>query len=243
MADITKIGLILMFVALVAAVGLGFVNRITAPIIEIQEEMKKQEAMNSVAGTLTSGDSLAFDSIAVDGLANPYAACGDTLKIVKVTTEPDSVEAGYLFIAYGKGYSSTLQTMVAVDMSGLVHGSTILFQMETPGLGANVTDPDKLLIKFNGRDSQGILLRKDTGDIDAMTGCTITSRAVADAVRDGLEAMDEVGLFTDAEGGEEVSPQPDSQVRDPEDVESAATSVDSTVVVSDETGESEGGAE
>ena len=201
MSDIIKIGLILMFVALIEAVGLGFVNRVTAPIIEVQEEMKKQDAMDSVAKCLVSGDSLAFDSITVEDLANPYASSGESLKIVKVTTIPDELEVGYLFIAYGKGYSSTLQTMVAVDMHGIVRSSTVLYQMETPGLGANVTNPDKLLSEFNGKDFEDILLTKDGGGIDAITGCTVTSRAVVNSIRDGLEAMKTAGLFEVQEGG------------------------------------------
>lgn len=204
MAEMFKLGLVLMLVALAAAVGLGLVNSRTAPIIAHQKEMEKQNAMSEVAVSLDFEDSLAFDSLEVQGLFDPYASTGNSLRLVKVSVPPDTASIGYLFIAYGKGYSSTIQTMVAADMQGRVVGSTILYQQETPGLGANVVDPSKLIDKFNGLTAPQCLLTKDGGNVDAMTGCTITSRAVTNSVREGLEAMEEAGMFTaEEEGGGE----------------------------------------
>lgn len=208
MAEMLKLGLVLMLVALVAAVALGLVNSRTAPIIAEQKEMEKQEAMRQVAGNLSPGDSLRFDSLSVSGLSNPYSSADNLLQVVRVSVPPDTSRVGYVFIAYGRGYSSTVQTMVAADMQGWVAGTTILYQQETPGLGANVTDPSKLIGSFAGRGSDGIQLAKDGGDIDAITGSTITSRAVTNSVREGLEAMEEAGLFAPAAGtGDESPPQ------------------------------------
>ncbi len=211
MAEMLKLGLILMLVALVAAVALGLVNSRTAPIIALQKELEKQNAMREVALSLSPGDSMAFDSISVEGLGNPFASVDNTLEIVRVSLPPDTSRIGYLFIAYGKGYSSTIQTMVAADLAGSVRSSAILYQQETPGLGANVATPSKLIENFSGRSAEGILLSKDGGEIDAITGCTITSRAVTNSVREGLEAMGEAGLFgTVPEIAEEVPAQQDS---------------------------------
>lgn len=191
-----KIGLVLMLVTLVAAMALGFVNSRTAPIIAIQKELAKQNAMNSVAASLSPGDSLAFDSLSIAGLENPYVSCDNTLSIVKISVPPDTSRIGYVFIAYGKGYSSTVQTMVAVELEGNISNTTILYQQETPGLGANIVNPLKLIEKFNGLTASECLLTKDGGGIDAMTGCTITSRTVTNSIRTGLEAMSEAGLFS-----------------------------------------------
>ncbi|MBN2587353.1 MAG: FMN-binding protein [Candidatus Fermentibacteraceae bacterium] len=198
MAEMLKLGLILMLVALAAAVALGLVNSRTAPIIALQKEMEKQNAMREVAMSLSPGDSLAFDSISVEGLGNPFASVDNTLEIVRVSVPPDTSRIGYLFIAYGKGYSSTIQTMVAADLTGSVSSSAILYQQETPGLGANVAAPSKLIENYSGRSAEGILLSKDGGGIDAITGCTITSRAVTNSVREGLLAMGDAGLFRTA---------------------------------------------
>lgn len=205
MAEMFKVGLVLTLVALVAAAALGFVNSRTAPIIAIQKELAKQNAMNSVAGSLSPGDSLAFDSLTVTRLANPYASCDNTLNIVKVSVPPDTSRIGYVFIAFGKGYSSTVQTMVAVEPEGSISNTTILYQQETPGLGANIVVPAKLIEKFNGLTSSECVLTNDGGGIDAMTGCTITSRTVTNSVRTGLEAMGEAGLFSPCDTGENPS--------------------------------------
>ena len=192
-----KLGLVLMLVALIAAVALGLVNSRTAPIIEIQQELEKQNAMSEVAAILMPDDSLAFDSLSISNLENPYESCDELLQVVKVYVPPDTSRIGYVFIAYGKGYSSTLQTMVATRMDGRVAGTIILNQQETPGLGANIVIPSKLIDHLIGMTGHECLLKKDGGTIDAMTGCTITSRAVVNSVRQGLEDMDGAGLFSD----------------------------------------------
>ncbi len=197
-----KVGLILMLVTLVAAMALGLVNSRTAPIIAIQKELAKQKAMTEVSASLSPGDSLAFDSLSIAGLENPYASSDNTLSIVRISVPPDTSRIGYVFIAFGKGYSSTVQTMVAVELEGVISNTMILYQQETPGLGANIVNPAKLISKLNGLTAPECLLTKDGGGIDAMTGCTITSRTVTNSIRNGLEAMSDAGLFcSDTEGG------------------------------------------
>lgn len=196
MSEMFKLGLVLMLVALVAAIALGLVNSRTAPIIALQKELAKQNAMTEVASSLMPGDSLAFDSLSVKNLENPFASCDQVLRVVAVSVPPDTARIGYVFIAYGKGYSSKIQTMVSTGMDGTISGTVILYQQETPGLGANIVNPAKLTVLFAGLRARECLLSRDGGSIDAMTGCTITSRAVTNSVRHGLEAMDEAELFS-----------------------------------------------
>ncbi|MCK4506678.1 MAG: RnfABCDGE type electron transport complex subunit G [Candidatus Aegiribacteria sp.] len=197
MIEMLKLGLVLMLVALIAAVALGLVNSRTAPLIEIQQELEKQNAMSEAAASLMPDDSLAFDSLSIDNLENPYSSCDELLQVVKVFMPPDTSRIGYVFIAYGKGYSSTIQTMVATRMDGRVSGTIILNQQETPGLGANIVKPSRLIDHLIGMTGHECLLKKDGGTIDAMTGCTITSRTVVNSVRQGLENMNGAGLFSD----------------------------------------------
>ena len=154
--------------------------------------------MIDVATTLASGQ-LTFDSLAVPELENPYAGIDQELAVVSVTDSTGS-ELGYLFVAYGRGYSSIIQTMVAINTAGEITGTTILYQQETPGLGANVSKPEKFLYQFPGNNATSLLLAKDGGTLDAITGSTITSRAVTDSVREGLAALAACGLIP-GEGG------------------------------------------
>ncbi len=193
MGEIIKVGLMLMLVAVIAAVALGYVNSITSPIIAEQKEQAKLDAMIDVAGSLASGE-LSFDSLSIPELDNPYAEVDETLAVVSVN-DSAGIELGYLFVAYGKGYSSTVQTMIAVNTSGTVTGNTVLYQQETPGLGANVSNPARFLYQFDGLNASSLLLSKDGGDLDAITGSTITSRAVTNSVRDGLDALSAAGII------------------------------------------------
>jgi electron transport complex protein RnfG len=198
MAEVFKLGFVLMVVAVIAAGSLGFVNGFTAPLIALQKEQAKLLAMETAASTLISGGAeVTFDSLAIPGLGNPYASADEVLSVVGVYSEGHL--RGFVFIAHGRGYSSTIQTMVACGTDGVVTGTGILFQQETPGLGANVANPERLTAGFSGLGAAGLALTKDGGSIDAITGSTITSRAVTSSVRRGLEAMEAAGLF--AEGG------------------------------------------
>ncbi len=93
---------------------------------------------------------------------------------------------GYVFETEAKGYGGTVQVMTGIDMQGSITGVVILSHSETPGLGANAerasfTDQYKQTVPENG-----ITLVKNkapaAGEVEALTGATITSRAVTDAV-------------------------------------------------------------
>jgi electron transport complex protein RnfG len=93
---------------------------------------------------------------------------------------------GYILKAVRRGYSSDVETLIAVNPDFSVEAIKILVQGETPGLGANVESP-KFTSQFKHHLLQGLAVRKDGGTIDAITGATISSRAVADSVRQEIE--------------------------------------------------------
>jgi Na+-translocating ferredoxin:NAD+ oxidoreductase subunit G len=82
-----------------------------------------------------------------------------------------------------KGYSSEISILVGMDETGKVSRVKILSQRETPGLGAKVMER-KFLDQFNGKGTGEALEPKQ--DIDAITGATITRRAVCVGVRQVL---------------------------------------------------------
>jgi Na+-translocating ferredoxin:NAD+ oxidoreductase subunit G len=193
--EMLKLGFILMAMSLICAAALGFVNSQTADRIAAQKEIARQEAMTLVSSYF--GDSLTFDSLSVPGLANPYEETGRGLAPVEVMS--GGTRVGYLFTAYRKGYSSVIETLVSVDISGTIRGSTILYQVETPGLGTKYADP-AWLERLEGLDGQGLALAKDGGAVDAVTGATVSGRAIVGSVSDGIEAMRAAGLFDEPAG-------------------------------------------
>ncbi|HHY45668.1 MAG TPA: FMN-binding protein, partial [Firmicutes bacterium] len=80
------------------------------------------------------------------------------------------------------GYGGPIDAIVGISTDGKVTGVTIIGQQETPGLGSNVSGK-RFREGFLGKDvSRPIKLKKDGGDIDAITGATISSRAVTRGV-------------------------------------------------------------
>ena len=82
--------------------------------------------------------------------------------------------------------------MVGMLAAGVINKVSVLSQAETPGLGANMVN-EKWKSQFDGKDPKNFILKvkKDGGDVDAITAATISSRAVSEAVKraaDGFEA-------------------------------------------------------
>lgn len=103
----------------------------------------------------------------------------------------DGSLAGYIILTKGKGYSSTLEIMVSLDKELKIVGLKILAQAETPGLGTRITE-SSFLQQFFGRTGKSIGLKKDSGEIDAITGATISSRAVTNTIAKGIEELKKV---------------------------------------------------
>jgi len=97
-------------------------------------------------------------------------------------------EIGKIFTNSSLGYSGYIKIKVGINKNGEIKGIKILQHNETPGLGAK-TKEDKFLSQFKGKTAEELYLKKDKseGKIDAITGATISSRAVADGVRKLLE--------------------------------------------------------
>jgi len=94
---------------------------------------------------------------------------------------------GVVVTAAPRGYAGPIGMTLGIAPDGTVAGLAIskLDQAETPGLGAKVTLP-AFRAQFRGTDADGARLKKDGGAVDGITAATISSRAVADGVREAL---------------------------------------------------------
>ena len=88
------------------------------------------------------------------------------------------------------GFGGAMDIMVGVSADGVCSGVSIISHAETSGLGANATKED-FRAQFVGKAN--VAVTKDGGDIAALTGATITSRAVCDGVNAAIEAAASVG--------------------------------------------------
>lgn len=90
------------------------------------------------------------------------------------------------------GFNGRIELMVGILADGTINAISVLSQSETPGLGANMVQP-KFKDQFNGKNpaSYNLSVKKDGGDVDAITAATISSRAFTGAVKlacDSFEA-------------------------------------------------------
>lgn len=92
--------------------------------------------------------------------------------------------------------------MVGILPDGTVYNTSVLSHSETPGLGAKCTSDEHFMTQFKGwnPEQKKLLVKKDGGDVDAITASTITSRAYTLAIQNALNALTTLPL----EGGEPV---------------------------------------
>jgi electron transport complex protein RnfG len=104
----------------------------------------------------------------------------------------DGEQIGYAFLAVGKGYGGDINILVGLNDDTTLKGITIVSQEETPGLGTRITEPS-FTDQFAGLDVNQVALSRDGGRIDAITGSTISSSAVVEAVREtALEKIKQI---------------------------------------------------
>lgn len=166
--------LTLFVICSVATALLGVTNHVTAPIIEqlaIETEIKSRQVVFADAKSFGEAEVLA-----------------DGTSVVTALDDAGNV-IGHVVVNTAKGYGGDISVMTGVDAEGKVTGVNILSHAETAGLGAKAAE-QSFRDRFIGLIG-GITVSKDkAGDnsIDAITGATITSRAVTDAVNAAIEA-------------------------------------------------------
>jgi electron transport complex protein RnfG len=176
--DIIKIALNLTVIYVVGGILLAGVYVYTSPIIYQNATTAKKLALNQIMSEASSIEK-AGDWTINEHHAEYYFA------------KRDSVLCGYVIESYGKGYSSFIHVLLAVDTSYAVKKITILSHAETPGLGDEI-EADWFKNQFIGKSSSRMIVSKDatTENIQAISGATISSRAVTeDAVRNALEFL------------------------------------------------------
>ena len=164
----------LLVICLVATLLLGVTNLLTAGQIAKLEEETKIAAMNEVLPaedyTQTEGKEI-------------------------YTAVKNGVVAGYIFVTGAKGYGGNISVMTAVDPAGKILAVSILSASdETPGLGQNVTK-EGFYSQFLGLSGDITVVKNGANstdnEINAVTGATISSKAVTKAVNEALTLYSE----------------------------------------------------
>ena len=92
------------------------------------------------------------------------------------------------------GFGGPIAIKVGFDVNGVIWNTKVLSQAETPGLGAKCVEPS-FADQFKGFDpaAKKLAVKKDGGDVDAITASTITSRAYADGLALAAKVFTAIG--------------------------------------------------
>jgi electron transport complex protein RnfG len=176
--DIVKIAINLVVIYMAGGLILAFVYAKAAPIIYIKQKEEKESALKTMMPEADSIESL--------GIWEPHHKEAEYY-IAKKGGE----EIGYVVEGFGKGYSSYINVLVSVDKNFTIKKVSVLSHAETPGLGDEI-EKDYFLDQFTGKDADHLVVIKGETekDIEAISGATISSRAVAeDGVRNGVKML------------------------------------------------------
>ena len=173
MPKIVKLGSILFVITAVTGLLLGAVQNATSGSIAAQRARQKNDAL---AATLPGAKNFTPVALKADAgiISEVYAGSAGGATI------------GYNFTLTPKGFGGLMTLICGIDAAGRVMDIAILESSETPGLGARASEP-AFAGQFHGKLADGDLQvtktpPEDGNQIQAISGATITSRAVADAV-------------------------------------------------------------
>lgn len=162
---------------------LGWVNGLTAPVIEEQRELAKQRSLQKALPAAT-----AF--VAEPSIQKDLVQSGVTGIVEVYRAYHEGEEEGFVFILDQRGYAGPIRMAVGVTRSGNLSALTVISQSETPGLGAKIKN-DQFLTQpaFRGvKIGDKLAVKKDKGTVDAIASATISSRAVVNGVNAALTA-------------------------------------------------------
>ncbi len=185
-----KLGGILGAIALIVAVLLSLINGITADRIAEVNAKIVQEGLKEV---MPSEREIEF--IPMEGGVDLTNTKNVEVSNLYIAMDEDGNTVGYCATVLPEGYGGPVETIVGMDLTGTITGVKVTSNMsETPGLGAKVTVKENFTYQFEKRTPY-FMVKRDGGDIDAITSATITSRAVTEGVNAAAEVIEKNSAF------------------------------------------------
>jgi len=175
----------LFVVTLVAAGLLGSVYALTKEPIRLAELAKKNEAIQVVVPGFDNEPSTEVERVFMDGDSIFLYTARQGEKVLGTAVETFTNE----------GFSGEIKLMVGFNPEGSIIDIAVIKHAETPGLGDKMEKgKSDFSVQFMGKDPNtfSLAVKKDRGDVDAITASTITSRAYCDAVKRAYRAWSQV---------------------------------------------------
>ncbi len=176
---------VLFVITLAAGISLGFVNDLTLEPKARARLAKKVKALNIVLPQYDNNPVSEVIKLKIEEAKDStefYPASRDSLFV-----------GGAVTGASEKGYSGLVKLMVGFELDGSIKNIAVLEQKETPGLGTKMKG-DKFLRQYRGKNPATFDLKakKDGGEVDALAGATISTRAFSEATQQAYDVYKEI---------------------------------------------------
>lgn len=188
-----KLGAILLLITSIAGLLLGFANDLTKEAILENSKLNKEDLK------LIMPMAEAIEDTEIEGT--------ETISEIYKATN-GSGEVGYVFKVTTKGFHGPVDLVVAISNEDVVTGMKVMSHSETPGLGARIVE-ESFRTRFNNlsiaNDIEMVKTKpQKENEVEAITGASVSSKAVGAAVTDALR------FYKETIKGEEVAPKEES---------------------------------
>lgn len=173
--------LTLLVVSIFASIALAGVYLVTQEPIKVAKSAKINEAIKKVVPAFDNNPGTEVYKMAVDGDTLRFYPARKGGKLVGTAIETFT----------NKGFAGHFTLMVGLLPDGTIKSIEVLTHKETPGLGDKMEkSKSSFSVQFEGKNPKTfkMMVKKDGGDVDAITASTITSRAFTDAVNRAYNA-------------------------------------------------------
>lgn len=184
-SNLTNMVLTLLIITLISGGVLGYVYELTKEPIAKAKSVKKIKAIKAVLPSFDNNPNDEMEVVSVD----------DKLALEFYPAKTAQELSGTAVRTFTKkGFSGLVWLMVGFEPDGTIHNIEVLEHQETPGLGTKMTTP-QFKDQFKGKNPKDFKLKvkKDGGDVDAITAATISSRAFCDAVQRAYDELEKKG--------------------------------------------------
>ena len=197
-SELIRDALALFLITLVSGLGLSYVYEITKEPIAVQARQKTLEANQSVfteAASFEEDDELMQLAKGTDltGISGDYA--GVTIDSISKAYDSNKTVIGYnITVSTSAGYKDGIKFVYGYSLDGSIHGIAFLSISETAGLGMKAVQPEFLDQFLNKKVTQFVVTKTGASSeeqVDAISGATITTRAVVNALNAGIQFVAE----------------------------------------------------
>ena len=181
-STIKNMAITLTVICLVSSAILGGVYSITKVPIEMAQVAKTNGAIAKVVPQFDNDPSAEIFNVEIDG---------KSYKVYPAKMKGEII--GYAIESYtSAGFGGRINLMVGFKADSTIVNTSVLSHNETPGLGDKMVEgKSEFSVQFKGKNPEDfkISVKKDGGDVDAITASTISSRAFCDAVNSAYKVF------------------------------------------------------